>query len=202
MFIVFEGIDGTGKTTQARMLNEWLTRKGNQTLLVREPGETVLGKKLRKIILEEDHGLCDVAELGLYLVDRAEHIDKVVKPALEQNIIVISDRYVDSTVAYQCYGKKIFSEAVTRRLNGMFSFNVMPDKVFVLDMDAQEALDRVGVRGEKDNYESKDIEFFFRAQTYYRKLRTFGPRYSYLNANQEPEELHNLIKKEVQQLLL
>ena len=116
LFITFEGADGCGKTTQIKLLDEYLRAKGYQTLLTREPGSKGLGEKLREILLNYDGEVSPVAESFLFLADRAQHIDCIIKPALKKGIIVLCDRHTDSTLAYQGYGRGLNLEEI-RKLN-------------------------------------------------------------------------------------
>ena len=114
MFITFEGIEGCGKTTQVNRLKEYFESLGKEVLVTLEPGGSRLGKTLRKILLSmESQDLTREAELFLYLADRAQHVDQVIRPALEQGQVVISDRYADSTVVYQGYGRGLDPQSCT-----------------------------------------------------------------------------------------
>ena len=112
LFITFEGGDGCGKTTQIKLLDEYLRSKGYQTLLTREPGSKGLGIKLREILLNYDGEVSPRAESFLFLADRAQHVDCIIKPALENGVIVLCDRHTDSTVAYQGYGRGLDLEQI------------------------------------------------------------------------------------------
>ena len=105
LFITFEGGDGCGKTTQIKLLDEYLRSKGYKTLLTREPGSKGLGIKLREILLNYDGDVSPTCESFLFLADRAQHVDCIIKPALEEGVIVLCDRHTDSSVAYQGYGR-------------------------------------------------------------------------------------------------
>ena len=105
LFITFEGGDGCGKTTQIKLLDEYLRNKGYKTLLTREPGSKGIGIKLRQILLNYDGEVSPVCESFLFLADRAQHVDCIIKPALEEGVIILCDRHIDSTVAYQGYGR-------------------------------------------------------------------------------------------------
>ena len=162
-FIVFEGIDGCGKTTQSKKLYEYLKEKGKKVILTKEPGGTVEGKEIRKILLNKDFKIPPVAELLLYEADRNIHILNLVKPKLEENFIVISDRYIYSTVAYQSFGRGI-DRSLVDFLNGLATDNLKADIVFLLDIPVEEGLKRVGNTRERDRIERENIEF-------HRKLR-------------------------------
>ena len=114
LFITFEGADGCGKTTQIELLNKYLQEKGFKTLVTREPGAKGLGEKLREILLNYDGDVSPTCESFLFLADRAQHVDCIIKPALKAGIIVLCDRHTDSTVAYQGYGRKLDIEQIKK----------------------------------------------------------------------------------------
>lgn len=163
-FIVIEGIDGCGKTTQINELSKWLPNSGimrkNSTLITtREPGGSLLGKKLRKIILDNDKNNkpSSIAELLLYSADRAEHVSKIIKPALAKNNWVLSDRFSDSTLAYQGYGRGINIKAI-KQIDSIVRQGESPDLTIFLEISAEESIAR---RKNKipDRIESEGIQF-------------------------------------------
>ena len=120
MFITFEGADGCGKTTQIKLIDEYLRSKGYKTLLTREPGSKGLGEKIREILLNYDGEVSSRCESFLFLADRAQHVDCIIKPALQEGTIVLCDRHTDSTVAYQGYGRGLDIEEIKKlRQNGI-----------------------------------------------------------------------------------
>lgn len=138
LLITLEGIDGCGKTTQARLLAEWLQAEGHDVLLTRQPGGTAIGEQLRELVLSPQNHIPPEAELFLYLADRAVHVAEVVVPALQRGSVVVCERYTDSTLAYQGYGRGL-DLGLLRRLNELATGGVTPDLTLVLDMPAAEA---------------------------------------------------------------
>ena len=144
MFIVIEGIDGTGKSTQVRLLGEWFTKSGREVVLSREPTDGPWGRKLR----ESATGRLDAGqELEYFLNDRRQHVDELIRPSLEAGKVVILDRYYFSTMAYQ--GARGFDPLEIRRRNEAFA--PVPDHLFILDLDVDTALTRIGTRGDTAN---------------------------------------------------
>jgi dTMP kinase len=172
-FLTFEGIEGCGKSTQAQRLCERLSR---EALLTCEPGGTALGRSIRELLLEPSRGsMSPVAEALLYLADRAQHVAEVIRPALEVGRTVVSDRYVDSTLAYQGYGRGLPMDlllAVAELATG----GLQPDLTFFLDVPVTVGLGRVGKRGRHDRLESERIEFHERVRDGYLDLIRRHPR--------------------------
>ncbi len=178
LFITFEGADGCGKTTQLKLAAEYLQNKGEIVIVTREPGAKGLGEKLRDILLNYDGVVSDRCESFLFLADRAQHIDTIVTPAVESGKIVLCDRHIDSTVAYQGYGRGQDIEQINK-LNMIATGNRKPDLTIVFDVDVETSMARVGA--EKDRMESAGREFFNRV------------RFGYLEiAKQEPERVRVL----------
>ncbi len=138
LFITLEGIDGGGKSTQAARLAEWLEREGRCVVLTREPGGTAVGERLRELVLSPGNHIVPEAELFLYLADRAAHVAEVIRPALARGCVVICERYTDSTVAYQGYGRGLDRELL-RRLNDLATGGLTPDLTLVLDLPPERA---------------------------------------------------------------
>ena len=157
LFITFEGADGCGKTTQIELLNKYLQEKGFKTLVTREPGAKGLGEKLREILLNYDGEVSPTCESFLFLADRAQHVDCIIKPALKNGIIVLCDRHTDSTVAYQGYGRQLDIEQI-KKLNNIAVSGLKPDLTIVFDIDIETSMQRVG--STKDRMESAGIELF------------------------------------------
>lgn len=191
LFITFEGGDGCGKTTQIKLLDEYLRSKGYKTLLTREPGSKGLGEKLREILLNYDGEVSPVCESFLFLADRAQHVDCIIKPALEEGIIVLCDRHIDSTVAYQGYGRGLDLEQI-QNLNNIATSGLKPDLTIVLDVDVETSQKRVGV--EKDRMESAGIEFFERVRKGFLEIAKTEPeRVKVVDSTQSIEEIHKQI---------
>ena len=191
LFITFEGGDGCGKTTQINLLDEYLRQKGYKTLLTREPGSKGLGIKLREILLNYDGDVSPVCESFLFLADRAQHVDCIIKPALEEGVIVLCDRHTDSTVAYQGYGRGLDLEQI-HRLNKIATSGLKPDLTIVLDVDVETSQKRVGA--EKDRMESAGIEFFERVRQGFLEIAKQEPdRVKVVDSTQSIQEIHRKI---------
>ena len=191
LFITFEGGDGCGKTTQIKLLDEYLQKKGYKTLLTREPGSKGLGIKLREILLNYDGEVSPVCESFLFLADRAQHVDCIIKPALEDGVVVLCDRHTDSTVAYQGYGRGLDLEQI-HSLNKIATSGLKPDLTIVLDVDVETSQKRVGA--EKDRMESAGIEFFERVRKGFLEIAKQEPeRVKVVDSTQSIEEIHNQI---------
>ena len=191
LFITFEGGDGCGKTTQIKLLDEYLKNKGYKTLLTREPGSIGLGEKVREILLNYDGEVSSVCESFLFLADRAQNVDCIIKPALEEGTIVICDRHTDSSVAYQGYGRGLDIERINM-LNNIATSGLKPDLTIVLDVDVETSQARVG--SEKDRMESAGIEFFERVRKGYLEIAKQEPeRVKVVDSKQTIEEIHNQI---------
>ena len=191
LFITFEGGDGCGKTTQIKLLDEYLRSKGYQTLLTREPGSKGLGIKLREILLNYDGDVSPRAESFLFLADRAQHVDCIIKPALENGVIVLCDRHTDSTIAYQGYGRGLDLEQI-HNLNSIATNGLKPDLTIVLDVDVETSQKRVGA--EKDRMESAGIEFFERVRKGFLEIAKQEPeRVKVVDSTQTIEEIHKQI---------
>lgn len=158
--IVFEGTEGTGKTTQLQLLYQWLLCRTDRVAVTREPGGTPLGDKLRQILLSKDidSSIGRMTELLLYAADRAQHVEEFIKPRLASGTIVLCDRFTDSTVAYQGYGRGLNLRKI-EQLNEMASFGLQSDLTLWLDLDVEVGLSRTRQRGKVDRMEEADLEF-------------------------------------------
>ncbi len=193
LFITFEGADGCGKTTQLNLLCQYLQSKGLDVLLTREPGAKGLGEKIREILLNYDGEVSDRCESFLFLADRAQHIDKIIIPAINSNKIVLCDRHTDSTVAYQGYGRGLDIEQINR-LNNIATNGLKPDLTFVFDIDIETSMKRVG--DSKDRMESSGKDFFNRVRNGYLDLAKKEPsRIKVINSNRSIDEIHKDVIK-------
>ena len=191
LFITFEGGDGCGKTTQINLLDEYLRNKGYKTLLTREPGSKGLGVKLREILLNYDGEVSPTCESFLFLADRAQHVDCIIKPALKEGVVVLCDRHTDSTVAYQGYGRGLDLEQI-HKLNKIATSGLKPDLTIVLDVDVETSQKRVGA--EKDRMESAGIEFFQKVRKGFLEIAKQEPeRVKVVDSTQSIEEIHKQI---------
>ena len=188
LFITFEGPDGCGKTTQMKLLAEYFEKKGKEVVLTREPGGKGLGEKVREILLNYDGEVSDRCESFLFLADRAQNIDIIVNPAVKEGKIVLCDRHIDSTVAYQGYGRGLNIDRINM-LNNLATNGKKPDLTLVFDVDVENSMKRVGK--EKDRMESAGIDFHNRVRKGYLELAKQEPkRIKVLDATKSIEEIH------------
>ncbi|MCM1009678.1 MAG: dTMP kinase [Fusobacterium sp.] len=188
LFITFEGCDGCGKTTQLELLAKYLQEKGYDVITTREPGAKGLGVKLREILLNYDGEVSSNCESFLFLADRAQHIDTLVKPAIKSGKIVLCDRHIDSTVAYQGYGRGLDLEQINY-LNNLATSGLKPDLTFLFDVDTETSMQRVGK--DKDRMESAGIEFQEKVRRGYLELAKSEPeRIKVFDSRKTIEQLH------------
>ncbi|MCD6450595.1 MAG: dTMP kinase [Thermotogaceae bacterium] len=198
VFISFEGIDGSGKTTQIEKLKNYLDRLNVDYVIVREPGGTNEGERIRQILLDKDSYLTPEAELFLLLASRSILTKRIIIPSLEREKIVIADRYADSSVAYQGYGRGLDIEFVNSG-NARATYGLEPDITFYIDIPVEESIKR---RKEKkiDRME-KDSEFLKRVREGYLKMAKELERIKLVNGTMSPDKVWKVIKKEVEELL-
>jgi dTMP kinase len=195
MFITFEGPDFSGKSTQAALLVEWLRGEGHEVVATREPGGTPLGEAIRDVVL---HGLemGAWAEAALFASARAEHVERVIRPALERGAWVVCDRYVDSSLVYQGIGRRLGVEAVLA-VNSAVTGRLLPQRTFVLLLDAEAAASRGGA--DLDRIEREDGEFRAVVADGYRHLDSLFPeRVVSLDATLPVDEIAELVREQVQ----
>lgn len=191
LFITFEGADGCGKTTQLMMLAKYLEEKGYDVLVTREPGAKGLGEKIREILLNYDGEVSSQCEAFLFLADRAQHMDVIVKPAVEKGRIVLCDRHTDSTIAYQGYGRGLDIKRINM-LNNIATSGRKPDLTIVFDIDVETSMKRVGTQ--KDRLESAGIEFHNRVRNGYIEIAHQEPeRVKVVDASKSIEEIHKVV---------
>lgn len=191
LFITFEGADGCGKSTQMELLAKYLQEKGHEVVLTREPGAKGLGEKIRELLLNYNGEVSDRCESFLFLADRAQNIDIIVKPAIAEGKIILSDRHTDSSVAYQGYGRGLDIERINM-LNNLATNGLKPDLTFVFDIDVETSMERVGK--EKDRMESAGKDFHNRVRNGYLELAKQNPeRIKVIDATQSIEEIHKKV---------
>lgn len=198
VFITFEGADGSGKTTQISLLDEYLCGKKRKTLLTREPGAGMLGARIRELLLNYEGHISPNCESFLFLADRAQHVDNMIKPALADGKIVLCDRYVDSTIAYQGYGRQLDLDRILF-LNNLATSNLKPDLTIVFDVDVETAFSRIG--NVKDRMESEGKEFFNRVRNGYLEIAKQEPdRVKVLDSSASIEVVHKRVVALVESL--
>ncbi|MFE7209689.1 dTMP kinase [Streptomyces sp. NPDC057611] len=199
-FLALEGGDGAGKSTQAEALADWIRSKGHEVVLTREPGATPVGKRLRSILLDvSSQGLSHRAEALLYAADRAEHVDTVVRPALKRGAVVITDRYIDSSVAYQGAGRDL-SPTEIARISRWATNGLVPHLTVLLDVSPETARERFTEA--PDRLESEPAEFHARVRSGFLALAAADPgRYLVVDAGQEPEAVTTVVRHRLDQML-
>ena len=195
-FITFEGIDGCGKSTQARLLLEYMNKSGVETILVREPGGTNISESIREILLHSSSGqMGDRTESLLMTASRAQLTQEVIIPNMDQGKFVIADRYSDSTLAYQGGGRNLDIEWLIE-LNNYATFTLLPDITFFVDIRSEEALKRLD--SNKDRIEGEGIEFQARVRkTYHELAERFNDRYVILDGYGEIGDIHQKVLNEM-----
>lgn len=189
MFITFEGIDGSGKSTQLERLAEKLRAESRAVLVTRNPGDTEIGKQLREILLHHKGFFSPRCEMFLYLADRAQHVDEVIRPALDDGKIVLCDRYIDSTAAYQGGGRGLPLSDI-EQMNHLATGGLVPDKTFLFDAPAEVLLGRAQKRSAFDRLEQETLDFYQRVRENYQILAATHPeRFIVLDAQKSIEQL-------------
>ncbi|HEY9785457.1 MAG TPA: dTMP kinase [Candidatus Obscuribacterales bacterium] len=167
-FVTLEGPEGAGKTTQLKLLSKHLDSIGWKHIVTRDPGGTPLGKQIRRILLNPENPVTPMAELLLYQADRAQHVSEVIMPALENGLLVLCDRYVDSTIAYQGYGRGI-DLGLINELNKMATSGLMPELTILFDIESSQGLGRLHPGGH-DRLEREALDFHHRVRSGYLEL--------------------------------
>ena len=198
MFVTFEGIDGAGKSTQVELLKAFLEERGRAVVVTREPGGTPFGEQVRKLLLD-GFDICAGAEASLFAAARAELVERVIRPALEQGADVVADRYLDSSLAYQGVARGVGLDEV-RDWNLHLIQDVLPDRTFVLSLPAEDASLRL--EGPPDRMERESLVFRRRVEEAYRELgRRFPERIVELDASLGKERIAGLVQRHVRELL-
>jgi dTMP kinase len=204
--ITFEGIDGCGKSTQMRLLEQYLTERGVPVVSTREPGGTELGRKVRSALLDGAKGSVEpLAELLLYAADRAQHVRRVIMPALAEGKVVLCDRFYDATTVYQGYARG-FDLKLVNQLNELATGGLKPDLTLLFDLDVETGLKRTRKRGDKtgeaaarpDRLDQEPIEFHERVRRAYLEIAALEPqRFRIIPSAGPVEETFNMVIKEV-----
>jgi dTMP kinase len=198
VFIAFEGGEGTGKSTQSKLLKKWLEKEGEEVVLSREPGGTDLGQGLRKILLGHETGaISPRAEALLYAADRAHHVFSLIRPALDRGDIVITDRYFDSSIAYQGAGRVLQPNEVAR-ISRWATESLFPTLTIIIDMPADVGLGRLKSR---DRLEAEPLAFHERVRNEFLQIAAMDPeRYLIVDGLQEIDDIHEQIISRVGEL--
>jgi dTMP kinase len=197
MFITFEGIDLSGKSTQARLLYDKLAKNRKKIILVREPGGTLISEKIRKILLDKENSKMKyVTEFLLFSASRHQLTEEIIRPLLKKNYIVICDRYYDSSTAYQGYGGKIDLNII-KQVNKIATDNLVPDLSFLIDIDYSENIRRRELSGKShDRIEQKEKNYYKKVISGYRTLAKIDKkRFRIIDGNKKIESIHNDILK-------
>ena len=199
LFVCFEGGEGSGKSTQSRLLQRWLEEQGHVVVLTFEPGDTPVGRRLREIVLSPDTGaLSPRTEALLYAADRAEHVDSLVRPALERGEVVVMDRYVDSSLAYQGAGREL-DVADVERVSRWATGDLRPHLTVVLDLEPEQGLGRFAGR---DRMEGESLEFHRRVREAFLRMAAADPdHYLVLDARSPVDEIAAAVQGRVAPLL-
>jgi dTMP kinase len=194
VFIALEGGDGAGKSTQARRLCDWLESLGHTVVVTREPGGTEFGRTVRELVLHGDH-VAPRAEALLFAADRAHHVETKIRPALGRGEVVITDRYMDSSIAYQGAGRDLGVEEV-RELNLWATGGLVPDITVLVDLPAE--IGRARRHGVHDRLESESADFHHAVRELFLTLAGADPdRYLVVDGELAPEQIHELVRARV-----
>ena len=201
LFLTFEGIDGSGKSTQARLLKDRLEKEGYPTLLVREPGGTALSERVREILLDRQLHIVPFAELLLFSAARAQLVEERIRPALQQEQMVIADRFYDSTTAYQGGGRRVADIPWLRAFNQRVTGGLKPHRTYLIDVPLEVAFQRLSGHI-PDRMESAGKAFYERVRATYHALAREEPqRFLVLDGREPVSVLHERIWADVQELL-
>jgi dTMP kinase len=206
IFITFEGSEGTGKTTQIKKLKKYLESLDYKITVTMEPGGTSLSKKIRDILLySKNINIDSLTELFLFLADRNHHINKVIQPSLQKGKIVISDRFADSSLAYQGYGRGLDKKLI-KSLNNIAAYGLKPDLTIVLDMDVSLGLKRIDKmkKIKEDRIEKENVDFHNKVREGYRAIAKEEPdrvKIIKITKNSSIENVHGKIKELVENIL-
>ena len=196
MFITLEGTEGVGKSTLISSLKKYFIEKEIDFIFTKEPGGTREGNEIRNILLDRSMKLEPYAETLLLLADRAQHVKKIIKPALEKNKNIFSDRYIDSTYAYQGAGRGISQDDLDNFIN-VLNFPI-PDLTIFLDLSITEGIKRVKKRGEVDRFEEEEVSFFEKIRQFYLETaKKNSKRFFVIDASQTMEEVFNIARDKI-----
>lgn len=201
LLITFEGGEGCGKSTHSMLLASYLKKKKYNVVKTLEPGATKVGKMIRKILLNGKEKLDALSEILLFAVDRVEHVKNVIEPELEKKKIIVCDRYIDSTTAYQMGGRKL-SKNLVSFLNKKASFGIVPDVTIYLDVSYNEAMKRVDRRSKRDKFEKEKKAFHENVRKMYIKIaKNESGRVRSINTSGKISDVQNKIRKIADRLI-
>jgi len=200
--VTFEGIEGSGKTTQVELLSTYLQEKGYQVIKTREPGGTALGEALRKVLLQKDLHVLPLSELLIFMAVRSQHMEEVITPALARGAVVLCDRFVDATYAYQGYGRGV-DLGIIATLNRLVTKGVTPNLTILLDCEVDVGLKRKLVHNpQSDRFEQEKAAFHEQIKRGYLKLvEEDEKRFYVINGKRDIEATHIAIRDRVERLL-
>ena len=204
IFITFEGGEGTGKSTQSKLLYEHLINKNINTILTREPGGCLESEEIRNILIKGNINKWDpITESLLHNAARREHIKKIIKPALLENKVVICDRFVDSTMAYQGIGLGVSSNFLDI-LSSEITENIKPNITFIFDIDIKTSLERANIRDKEiqNRYEKFDQEFHKKVRNYFLSLPRIDKRYILIDASKSIKQINSKIIKSLSDIII
>lgn len=194
LFVAFEGGEGVGKSTQIALAAQWVRAQGREVLETREPGGTPLGVELRRLVLDPDGHVTPRSETLLYAADRAHHVDTVIRPALDAGVVVFTDRYVDSTLAYQGAGRGLGDDA--RWVTTWATGGLTPDLTVLLDLDPAVGLARAGARSRLDRLEGASMDFHRAVRAEFLALAAAEPaRYLVVDATLAPDDIAAAVRE-------
>jgi dTMP kinase len=198
LFVTMEGVEGSGKSTQIALLADYLTEQGYEVVVTREPGGTPLAERIRDLLMEpSEETMAPLAELLLYEAARAQHVQTVILPALSHGKVVLCDRYVDSTTAYQGAGRQL-DEQVVEELNRWAAGRAWPDITFLLDLPAEEGLLRARRRGSDDRMMKETLEFHRRIREGFLAIAQHDPdRITIVGGAASADEIHRQMRNRI-----
>lgn len=202
IFITIEGSDGSGKSTQIPYIKKFLERKGYEVLLTREPGGTIIGEKIRELLLDNNHKeMSAVAEALLYAASRAQHVEEVIIPALKEGKAVLSDRFVDSSIVYQGKGRGLSLEAIID-INNFATQGLKPDLTILLNINPEIGLNRIKTIKKTDRLEQEKLDFHRKVYEGYKELAgMYTDRIKVIDANKTIEEINREIESKLDNII-
>ncbi|MBA4391435.1 MAG: dTMP kinase [Syntrophus sp. (in: bacteria)] len=201
MLITFEGIEGCGKTTQIALLHTYLEKKGLNVIKTREPGGTTFGETLRKVFLHTNMEVYPLSELLVFMAMRAQHVEELIQPALKEGKVVLCDRFIDASYAYQGYGRGV-DLGIIETLNRLVTKGVRPNLTVLLDCSVENGLKRKAESADMDRFEKEELAFHNKIKKAYEKMSKADPkRFFVIDGSLDIDTIHRTIRKKVVALL-